>query len=509
MKLLSIKSTLKQIKSDAVAVFIFEDKKFFQQQMAELKKPLKIQIERIIELEGFKGKTRSIASSYTDNKIASPRIILVGLGEQKKIIVESYRKAGALAAKTAKSLKVKKLAIQFPQLPERFKATIEDITQSIGEGALLSQYKFDKYITSKKEDEVKLGELTIFSNQKSELKLISDGVKTANIICDGVILARNLVNAPASEIYPDTLARAAKESSEKFGFKATVWDEKKIKQEGFGGLIGVSQGSTKPPRFIILEHNADIKELSTIVLVGKGITFDSGGISLKPSSKMYEMKMDMAGAAAVIGTLQTVARLKIPFHIVGLIPTTENMPSGSALKPSDIIKHYGGKTSEVEDTDAEGRLILADALAYAHNFNPKAVIDLATLTGAVVVALGYHATGILGNDDELISKIKTAGDITYERVWQLPMFDEYEIQIKSDIADVKNLGSRGAGTITAAMFLKKFISDKNKKEYKWAHLDIAGTAMMDESNDYIQKGGSGVGVRLLVEFLKNSDFFLV
>jgi leucyl aminopeptidase len=497
MKLSSSKSTLKQIKSDAVAVFIFEDKKIFEEQIAGLKKTLKTQIERIIELEVFKGKLGSIASSYTDKKIASPRIILIGLGEQKKIILESYRKAGALAAKTAISLKVKNLAIHFPQLPEGFKATIEDIAQSIGEGALLSQYKFDKYITAK---------VTIFSDQESELKLISGGVKTANIICDGVILARNLVNAPASEIYPDTLAQAAKESAVKFGFKATVWDEKKIKQEGFGGLIGVSQGSTKSPRFIILEHNADKKELSTIVLVGKGITFDSGGISLKPSSKMYEMKMDMAGAAAVIGILQTAARLKIPLHIVGLIPATENMPGGSALKPGDIIKHYGGKTSEVEDTDAEGRLILADALAYAHNFNPQAVIDLATLTGAVVVALGYHATGILGNDDELISKIKAAGDNTYERVWQLPMFDEYEKQIKSDIADVKNLGSRGAGAITAAMFLKKFISDKNKKEYKWAHLDIAGTAMMDEGNCYLQKGGSGVGIRLLVELLKNSDF---
>ena len=236
---------------------------------------------------------------------------------------------------------------------------------------------------------------------------------------------------------------------------------------------------------------------NTIILVGKGVTFDTGGISLKPAAGMPEMKMDMSGAAAVIGTFQAVAELKLPIHLVGLIPSVENMPSGTAMKPGDIIRHYNGKTSEVDNTDAEGRLILADALSYASLYKPDLVIDLATLTGACVVALGNHAAGMLGNDEPTMNALKISGDATYERVCQLPLYDEYEKQIKSDVADVKNTGGRWAGTITAAWFLKKFIGD-----YKWVHCDIAGTAMLETPQEYIPKGGSGFGVRLLVDFLK-------
>jgi leucyl aminopeptidase len=274
-----------------------------------------------------------------------------------------------------------------------------------------------------------------------------------------------------------------------------VVDEREIKELGMGGVMGVSQGSAHPPRFIILEYGQPSKK--TIVLVGKGVTFDTGGISIKPSANMAEMKMDMSGAAAVIGTFEAVARLKLPVHLVGLIPAVENMPSGSSIRPGDILRHYGGKTSEVDNTDAEGRLILADALAYAEKFKPAAVIDIATLTGACVVALGHHASGMMGNDEGLMKKLKAAGERTYERVWPLPMFDEYEKLIKSDVADVRNVGGRWAGAITGAWFLKKFIGN-----YKWVHLDIAGTAILEENSDYTPKGGSGVGVRLLTEFLR-------
>jgi leucyl aminopeptidase len=228
------------------------------------------------------------------------------------------------------------------------------------------------------------------------------------------------------------------------------------------------------------------------------VTFDSGGISIKPAANMGEMKMDMSGAAAVIGTFQALADLQLPVHVVGLIPAVENMPSGTAMKPGDIVRHYNGKTSEVDNTDAEGRLILADALGYASHYKPDVVIDLATLTGACVVALGHLATGMMGNDQGAMDALKTAGEVSYERVWQLPMFDEYEKMIKSDVADVKNTGGRWGGAITAGWFLKKFIGD-----YKWVHLDIAGTAILEENMDYAPKGGSGVGVRLLIEFLKN------
>lgn len=263
-----------------------------------------------------------------------------------------------------------------------------------------------------------------------------------------------------------------------------------------GGVIGVCQGSARPPRFIILEYGPASKK--PVVLVGKGVTFDTGGISIKPSANMAEMKMDMSGAAAVIGAFEAVARLKLPVHLIGLIPAVENMPSGSAVRPGDILRHFNGKTSEVDNTDAEGRLILADALAYAEKYKPAAVIDLATLTGAVVVALGHVATGMMGNDEDLMKKLKASGEQTYERVWQLPLFEEYEKLIKSDVADVKNVGGRWAGSITAALFLKKFTGT-----YNWAHLDIAGTAILEEAQEYIPKGGSGVGVRLLTNFLKS------
>ncbi len=228
------------------------------------------------------------------------------------------------------------------------------------------------------------------------------------------------------------------------------------------------------------------------------MTFDSGGISLKPASNMAEMKMDMSGAAAVLATLQTAARLKLPLHVVGLVPAAENLPGGNALKPGDILRLYNGKTAEIDNTDAEGRLILADALSYADRFHPDVVIDLATLTGACVIALGHHVTGMLGNDEVMMRRLRESGERTYERVWPLPMFEEYEKQIKSDVADVKNVGGRWAGAITAAVFLKNFIGD-----YRWVHLDIAGTAIMEEAQEYVPKGGSGVGVRLLIDFLRH------
>jgi leucyl aminopeptidase len=307
--------------------------------------------------------------------------------------------------------------------------------------------------------------------------------------------ARNLANAPGNELYPETLAEKARNLGSEFGFDVTVLEEPELKDLGMGGILGVAQGSSRSPRLIILEYGKSSGK--PVVLVGKGVTFDSGGISIKPSANMAEMKMDMSGAAAVIGTFEAVARLKLPVRIVGLIPAVENMPSGSSLRPGDILRHYGGKTSEVDNTDAEGRLILADALGYASQFKPAAVVDLATLTGACVVALGHQASGMMGNDAPLMARLKAAGEETYERVWELPMFDEYEKLIKSDVADVKNVGGRWAGAITAAWFLKKFTGT-----YRWAHLDIAGTAILEDASEYHQRGGSGVGVRLLTEFLR-------
>ena len=263
--------------------------------------------------------------------------------------------------------------------------------------------------------------------------------------------------------------------------------------------MGVAQGSAQPPKFIILDYNARAKNnKETIVLVGKGITFDSGGICLKPSKDMDQMKSDMSGGAAVMGAIKAISKMKLPQHVVGLIPCTENMPSGSAIKPGDIIKVYSGKTAEIANTDAEGRLILADALAYAEKYKPQAVIDLATLTGSCVVALGTVVTGMLGNNEELKKRVKVAGEKSWERVWELPLWDEYQEQIKSDIADIKNVGGPYAGAITAACFLSKF-----SEKYPWVHLDIAGTAFCDKASAYIQKGATGIGVRLIVQLVQN------
>jgi len=496
MKLSAQQSTLRQIKTDAAAVFVVQDKKVFTQQINELKKLLKFRIDHLLDLEEFTGKEHQLAVAFTDRKIAAERLILVGLGEIKNLTLEKFRRAAAAAAKKARDLKAKRLAFQFPETPDGLREPADEVACAISEGAVLSLYKFDKYLTEKKNNETKVAEITLFDPYRRTLSALSSGITRARIVCEAVYLARDLENAPGNEIYPESLAARARASARRYGYRITVWNKKKIQQEGFGGLLGVNAGSARPPVFIILEYRG--AKSAPVVLVGKGITFDTGGISIKPAANMAEMKMDMSGAAAVIGTMEAAARLKLPVHLIGLIPATENMPGGSAIKPGDIISHYGGKTSEVDNTDAEGRLILADALAYAAKYKPAAVIDLATLTGACVVALGHHATGMMGNDEQLMAQLKTAGEKTYERVWQLPLFEEYEKQIKSDVADVKNTGGRWAGAITAGLFLKKFIGD-----YKWVHLDIAGTAILEEDLPYAPKGGSGVGVRLLVEFLRN------
>lgn len=497
MKLTAQRSTLRSVKSDGVAIFIRKDKQFFKNDLRHAVEILGTRFEHAIEMEHFTAKEAELLTYLTDKKTAAKRIYVVGLGEQKHITAEQYRRAAAAVARHAKSAQIKKLALCLPERPEDGILSTFDTVTAVAEGAILSVYAYDKYITEKKSNK-KISELIVVLSSIKDVATATKSLHDARIVCDGTLLARDLENAPPNELYPETLADAARSSATKYGYRAVVWDKKKIEQTGFGGLMAVNAGSDRPPRFIILEHNAGRTDLETIVLVGKGITFDAGGISIKPASGMSEMKMDMSGAAAVIGTLEAVARLKLPVHCVGLIPATENLLGGSAMRPGDILTHYGGKTSEVDNTDAEGRLVLADALAYASHYKPKVVIDLATLTGACVVALGSHASGMMGNDDNVMKQLKAAGEKTFERVWQLPLYAEYEKQIKSDVADVKNVGGRWAGAITAGLFLKKFIG-----EYPWVHLDIAGTAILEEAFPYAPKGGSGVGVRLLVEFIKH------
>jgi leucyl aminopeptidase len=486
-----------KVPTDLLAIPVFEDKTLFQEAVESLRKcigsvPAQIAAKAF---SGKKGQSLVIPSPYRPGQL----LLLAGVGHRSDLTLEGLRKFGACAASSAGSLRAARFACAEPsQGTDTLQA--DDIAQSLVEGVLLATYRFGKYQTQNTEDRFTPSECTIIPAQKGHLRHFTHGAERGQIICTSVYLARDLANAPGNEIYPETLASHAKAVARRGAVKVSVFNERQVARLGMGGLLGVAQGSAHPPRFITMEYapKKASRRLPTIVLVGKGITFDSGGISIKPSANMAEMKMDMSGAAAVIGTLQAASRLAIPVHLIGLIPAAENLPGSRALKPGDILKHLNGMTSEIDNTDAEGRLVLADALAYAGRYSPDLVIDLATLTGAVVVALGHIATGMLGTATDAMRRIEEAGVRTYERVWQLPMFEEYERLIKSDIADVKNTGGRWAGAITGAMFLKKFTGT-----FPWIHLDIAGTAIIEESTDYIPKGGSGVGVRLLIDLLRH------
>jgi leucyl aminopeptidase len=486
-----------KVSSHLLAIAVFEDTALFQETVDALRKSSG-SVPPQITARAFTGKK---AQTLLLSSPAAPAqlLLLVGMGMRSELSLEHIRKFGACAATTARSTRSRTFACIEP---DRGQTTLspEGIAQSLAEGALLASYRFAKYQTRNADERFMPGECALIAAAKERVRQFTDGADRARVICEAVYLARDLANAPGNEIYPETLARRARAAVRGTSVKVAVFNEKRIARLGMGGLLGVAQGSAHPPRFITMEYSprTSAKRTPAIVLVGKGITFDSGGISIKPSANMAEMKMDMSGAAAVIGTLQAASRLHLPIRLIGLIPAAENLPGGRALKPGDILKHLNGMTSEVDNTDAEGRLILADALAYAGRYSPDLVIDLATLTGAVVVALGHVATGMLGTATDAMRQIEDAGRRTYERVWQLPLFEEYERLIKSDIADVKNTGGRWAGAITGALFLKKFTGT-----YPWVHLDIAGTSIIEDATEYIPKGGSGVGVRLLIDLLQH------
>jgi leucyl aminopeptidase len=463
-----------------------------------LDKKLNGSISRLLKKKDFEGKPNEVRMMDTQGLIGPDQVLLVGLGKKGDLTGDRFRQAMAASAKTCKKYGVGKFSAAF-DLVRNKKIDPVEFGQQVAEGCLLSLYEFSVYRTESKNERKKITEATILVDSSTDPAKIQSGVGRAEKIVDKVFLARDLINHPGNTVTPTYLANTAKQLSRKFPIRCRILDKKEQEKLGMGAFLSVSRGSTEPPKFIILEYRGGKPSEAPVVLVGKGITFDTGGISIKPSAGMEEMKTDMSGGAAVIASLAAAADLKLPVNLVGLVPTTDNMPSGSATKPGDIVKSLSGKTIEILNTDAEGRLILSDALTYAERYKPKAVIDLATLTGACVVALGHEAIGLLGNDEELIKKLIEAGEATGERCWQLPLWESYEDLMKSDVADIKNIGSgRQAGTITAGIFLKKFASN-----YKWAHLDIAGTAWSDKEKPYVPKGAVGVGVRLLIKYLES------
>jgi leucyl aminopeptidase len=450
-----------------------------------------------LEHGDFKGDLGEVVSLYPPDKSPAPRVILVGLGPQQTMTMESVRRAAGSASKWLRSSKAKDCAV----LVESFsvgKFGIAEVCAALCQGLLIGLYQFDSYQTNKKFAlKSVIGKAVLVVPDGEKLSSVKGAVKRAAIVAECVNFARDLQNRPPNDMTPSRLANTAEKMAKSAGLVCKVLQKADIEDLKMGSFLGVAKGSKEPPRFIVIEHGNEYGGKPT-VLVGKGISFDSGGLSLKTHAGMIEMKFDMSGAAAVIGTMKAVAELGLKRYVVGLVPTCENMPSGTSMRPGDILTASSGKTIEVLNTDAEGRLILADALVYASKYKPSAVIDLATLTGACVVALGHHATGIMGNNDELIAKMKRASDAAGERVWELPLWPEYTEEIKGDYADIKNTGGRWGGAITAAAFLKEFV------DYPWVHLDIAGTADTENEKYYYAKGGTGVGVRLLIEFLNQS-----
>ena len=453
-------------------------------------------IREIIAAGDFKGKSGETALLYTRGNFPARRVLVVGLGKAEKFDLEAVRQASATAARKAHDLGLARPA-SIVHGGGIGGMAVADAAQAVVEGTILGLYRYRELKSDDEETGKAVEELTLVEFDEKKLADVQEGARVGQIVAEATCLARDLSNRPGNIATPTHLAETAQRLAQELGLRCQVWERAEFEALGMGALAGVARGTEEPPKFIILEYNADQPDLPTIVLAGKGITFDAGGISLKPSEKMDEMKHDMSGAAAVLGTMQAVTKLAVPLHVVALIPATENLPSGRALKPGDILKALSGKTIEIISTDAEGRLVLADALAYARRFNPAAVIDIATLTGACVVALGHIATGLMGTNEKLIARIKAAAHATGERVWELPLWDEYDELINREFDYVKNSGGRYGGAITGAMFLKKFAEG-----YPWAHLDIAGTANTDKVGPYTAKGATGVGVRLLTQLLR-------
>ncbi|HLC32224.1 MAG TPA: leucyl aminopeptidase [Candidatus Nanoarchaeia archaeon] len=440
------------------------------------------------EFEGEYGQNRLIS---TLDKIPAKNILLIGLGKKEDADLELLRKGAGMSAKIVRDYcGVVDYATTLHDL-DVAGTTKELRSQAVAEGSVLGAYQYLKYRTVDRQKIKSITKVTLVGGSDSSVR---KGVVIAECAC----LVRDLANEPASSRHPKELADVAEEQ-EKFGVKVTSHDKKSIEQLGLSALLAVNRGSVHEPRFVIMEYNGGGKK---IALVGKGITFDSGGLDIKNDEGMLTMKHDMCGAATVIATVRASAMLKLKVNLVGVFASTENMPGMDAYKPGDIIKTYSGKTIEIANTDAEGRVVLSDALAYTEkNLKPDLMIDLATLTGACVVALGGVCAGIMGTNQELITKLVESGMASGERLWQLPFWREYHEQIKSDYADVRNLGiiRREAGAITAGAFLAAFV-DKTP----WAHLDIAGTSWSDSEVDYTKKGGTGFGVRLLVHFLEHA-----
>ncbi len=493
-------------------------------------------ISHVIRDGDCRGKENEFTLIHTLGKIPSPRVLVAGLGKAESFTLDKVRAVAARAARQLRRHRCKTIAT-ITHGAGIAGLDPEACAQAIAEGTLLGLYTFRRHKKPNK-DEVEVRELVLVEFDESRIEALRRGVERGVALAEAANFARDLANEPSNVLTPTELAERARALAEETGLKCDVYDRPWMKEQGMGALLGVAQGSTQPPKFIVLRYRGKLPSAVTkllrqlkkataegaqgeakkiraalraqhgyyisrqpekpthLVLVGKGITFDTGGISIKPAAGMQEMKGDMSGGAAVIAAMGAIARLGPAINVTAVVPATENMPSGSATKPGDVLRTMSGKTIEVINTDAEGRLILADGLTYARQSvpgGPTAIVDVATLTGAISVALGNVAMGAMTNHAALCGRVERAAASAGEKVWQLPMYDEYKEQIKSDVADMKNTGGRGAGSITAAFLLKEFVGDT-----PWVHLDMAGVDSYEKEKGIIVKGASGIPVRTLV-----------
>jgi len=485
-----IDASIEKIEADAIVVHIFEDAKQLGDVATAVDKVLDGAISSLVNRGEAKGKFAEVNIIHTLGKLPARMVAVLGLGKRAELSADKVRGSAGESCRTLRKLSCRKVAMA-PYGAEELGIEPEVAAQAIAEGAVLGLYEFVKYKKAEHED---IETLMLTIRQREKVQAVQSAVNKGKLIAEATSLARDMVNEPANYMTPSQMAEVARSVAGKYGLELKILEREDMKAMGMGALLGVAEGSEQPPKLITMTYRGNRHSEKAVGFLGKGITFDSGGISIKPSEGMEEMKTDMAGAAAVIAAVAAIAQLKPAINVTAIVAATENLPSGTALKPGDVLKAMNGKTIEVISTDAEGRLTLADALGYAQRLGLSPLIDLATLTGACRVALGTLYSGVFSNNQNLVDRVLKAADKSGERMWQMPMPEEYKEQNKSEIANVKNAGNRAGGAITAGLFLAEFVGD-----VPWVHIDIAGTAYSTKESGYIVKGATGVGVRTLIE----------
>jgi leucyl aminopeptidase len=510
MELTAVKGDVTEIETAALIINLYAGVESPGGATGAVDRALGGQIGELIGDGEITGRREEVTIIHTNGRLPARRVLVLGLGKKEQCDLEAVRKAMGVATRRLLEHRITRFHTILHGGGGTGAAAVDgadtrDLAQALAEAAVLAGYRDDRYKTVEPEEEpggqdkrkkAALESITVVESDGRKIAPIRRGLDTGGRIAQAVNYTRDLGNMPPNEMTPARLGEQARALAEEHGLECEIMTAKELRKHGMGGILGVGQGSMNEPRLIVLRYHGGRKTARPTAIVGKAITFDTGGISIKPSANMEEMKFDKMGGCAVLGILKAAALLKLKVNLIGVVPSAENMPGGKAYRPGDILTSYSGKTIEIINTDAEGRLVLADALAWASEQEPREILDLATLTGACVVALGPHATGVFG-DEEMVARLKQVGTRTGDRAWPLPIYEEHADDMKSQVADIKNSGGRWGGACTAAAFLKFFVGEG----IPWAHLDIAGTAWVTKARSYEPVGATGSGVRLVTEYL--------